>query len=116
LGNRELALLAVLLLRGPQTLGELRARTQSLHDFEDMDTVEAVLKRMSERENPLTKPVSNKWAHLMCGDVAALNEPIAPARMPSPDRMAQLESTVADLTARLAALEAQMADFKKQFE
>lgn len=118
LGNRELALLAVLLLRGPQTLGELRARTQSLHEFEDMETVESVLRRMGERENPLTKPVSNKWAHLLCGEVESLAEAVAPPRIASPsaDRVAQLEATVAALSERLAAVERQMADFKKQFE
>jgi uncharacterized protein YceH (UPF0502 family) len=110
LGNRELAVLAVLLLRGPQTLGELRGRTQSLHNFEDLDLVESVLKKLSEREEPLTKPVGNRWAHLLSGDVTEF-APVAftasPAR--SDDRYAALE-------ARVAALEAELADFKRRFE
>lgn len=109
LGNRELALLCVLLLRGPQTLGELRGRTQSLHNFEDMDTVESVLRRLSEREEPLTKPLSNRWAHLLCGDVAEF-APVASAPV------ARQDDRYAALEARVAVLEAELAEFKRKFE
>ncbi len=66
LGRRELALLAVLMLRGPQTVGELRGRTERMHPFEDMDEVEHVLKSLSEREpDPLVAPASRgRWRHL----------------------------------------------------
>ncbi len=107
LGNRELAVLACLLLRGPQTLGEIRARTQSLHEFDDTEAVESVLKKMSERADPLTKPISNRWAHLLSGDVAGFAPP-APAPVAA-DRLAKLEE-------RVATLEAEMAAFRKQFE
>jgi len=111
LGNRELALLCVLLLRGPQTLGELRGRTQSLHNFEDMDTVESVLRRLSERAEPLTKPLGNRWAHLLSGDVTEfVTLPAAVAAAPRQD------DRVAALEARVAALEAELAEFKKRFE
>lgn len=107
IGNRELALLACLLLRGPQTLGELRGRTQSLYAFDDLDTVEMVLRKMAERpEEPLAVPVTNRWAHLLCGPVADLPTVVAMAhREPSPDRLAQLEAQVRDLSERLAKLE-----------
>ena len=114
-GNRELAILACLLLRGPQTLGEIRARTQSLYDFEDTESVEGVLRKLAERPEPLTKPVSNRWAHLLSGDVAGLAPPVSPALVPG-DRVAKLEEQVLDLTSRLAALEGEMAAFRKQFE
>ena len=110
LGNRELALLAVLLLRGPQTLGELRSRTQSLHDFDDLDTIETVLRKMADREEPLTKALSNRWAHLLSGDVTdSVVAPVVTARDVGGDRIAKLEE-------RVAGLEQQMAEFKRQFE
>jgi uncharacterized protein len=115
LGNRELALLAVLLLRGPQTLGELRARTQSLHNFEDMETVESVLKKLSERPEPLTMPLGNRWAHLLCGEVVETAfTPAALAMAPRPDDRAT--ERITQLEARVAQLEADLADFKKRFE
>ena len=76
--RRELAVLCVLLLRGPQTPGELRGRTQRLHEFDDLDAVEATLTRLMEREpdalvkrlarQPGTKESS--YAQLFGGDVA----------------------------------------------
>ena len=57
LGRRELALLAVLMLRGPQTVGELRGRTERMHPFDDMEEVERVLEALAAREpDPLTAP------------------------------------------------------------
>jgi uncharacterized protein YceH (UPF0502 family) len=116
IGNRELAVLACLLLRGPQTLGEIRSRTQSLYDFEDTESVESVLRKLSERAEPLTKPVSNRWAHLLCGDVAGFAPPAPVIVTTGGDRVAKLEEQVAGLTDRLAKLEAEMAAFRKQFE
>jgi len=116
IGNRELAVLACLLLRGPQTLGELRSRTQSLYDFEDTESVEGVLRKLAERAEPLTKPVSNRWAHLLSGDVAGFAPSPPPVTLIPADRVAELERQVADLTARLAKVEADMAAFRKQFE
>lgn len=111
LGNRELALLAVLLLRGPQTVAELRTRTQSLHGFEDVEAVESVLRRMAEREEPLTTTVANRWGHLLAGDVAFA--PVAVAAAPRPDGSAE---RFAQLEARVAQLEAELAEFKKKFD
>jgi hypothetical protein len=111
LGNRELALLAVLLLRGPQTLGELRTRTQSLHNFEDIETVEMVLRKLAEREDPLTKAWSNRWGHLLCG---AMDEPAAPASAPA--RNDGLAERVSQLEARVAELEAELLAFQQKFE
>jgi uncharacterized protein len=110
IGNRELALLAVLLLRGPQTLGELRGRCQSLHNFEDMEAVEGVLRKLADRAEALTKPLANRWAHLLCGDVSETEAFSMPAvATPREDRLAQLEQ-------RVAQLEAELADFKRRFD
>ena len=114
-GNRELALLACLLLRGPQTLGEIRARTQSLYDFEDTESVEAVLRKLSERPDPFTKPLGNRWAHLLSGDVAGYTAPV-PGQLIAGDRVAKLEEQVTELSERLVKLETDMANFRKQFE
>jgi len=115
LGNRELAVIACLLLRGPQTLAEIRARTQSLYEFEDTESVESVLRKLAERSEPLTKPLSNRWAHLLSGDVVGFAPPVTAAPLPG-DRVAKLEEQVTGLTGRLAALESEMAAFRKQFE
>src|SRR6185503_10259027 len=63
LGRRELALLAVLMLRGPQTVGELRGRTERMHPFNDLEEVERVLEALSTREpDPLVAPASRgRW-------------------------------------------------------
>ncbi|MBI5280740.1 MAG: YceH family protein [Candidatus Solibacter usitatus] len=72
----ELALLSVLLLRGPQTPGELRQRTERLHDFGDLDTLHYSLDRLAAREpDPLVKQLDrvpgmkeSRWAHLLSGE------------------------------------------------
>ena len=67
-------MLCVLLLRGPQTTGELRGRTERLYTFDDLEAVEGTLHRLAEigfakqlPRQPGTK--EPRWAHLMCGDV-----------------------------------------------
>ncbi|MBB1509947.1 DUF480 domain-containing protein [Tessaracoccus sp. MC1756] len=75
LPDDERALLTVLLLRGPQAPGELKARTDRLHRFADREAVEAVLQRMAQREEPLVRQLERKaghqdhrWLHLL-GDI-----------------------------------------------
>src|SRR5438445_3715153 len=69
LGRRELALLCVLMLRGPQTVGELRGRTERMHDFADMDEVERLLETLAAREpDPLVAPAGRgRWVQLFSG-------------------------------------------------
>src|SRR5580692_4303863 len=80
----ETAILCELLLRGPQTPGELRSRAERMHPFEDLGLVQSTLKRLMEREPPLAKllprQTGNKearYAHLLSGDVEV---PEAPPR------------------------------------
>jgi uncharacterized protein YceH (UPF0502 family) len=109
-------LLAVLMLRGPQTVSELRANCERLHHFADGDAVEGYLDELAERAEPMViklpkQPGSreHRWAHLLCGPVSEAD--LAP-RMHSPGsamatleaRVAQLEAEVADLRAKLALL------------
>src|SRR5580700_8739893 len=84
LGRREMALLCVLMLRGPQTVGELRGRTERMHDFTDLEEVEKVLETLEKREEPLVARASRgRWAQLLGGVVEVEdNRPVAVVRTP----------------------------------
>ena len=120
---RELALLALLLLRGPQTPGELRQRADRMHSFDDLEAVESTLNRLIERDpDPLvtrlprapgTKEV--RYAHLFSGGVLPAESAPAPAAA-APDRVASLASEVAALREELAQLKREFSDFRRQFE
>ena len=106
LGNPQLAVIAVLLLRGPQTLAELKERTHRLHAFDDLDAVLSCLHRMIERgivkelpKQPGTK--EPRFVHLLSGDVEAF---VPPAKEASPDRMQRLEEEVAELKRDVAEM------------
>ncbi|HWC00955.1 MAG TPA: YceH family protein [Bryobacteraceae bacterium] len=122
LGRREQALLCVLLLRGAQTVGELRGRTERMYEFDDLEAVESCLNRLMEWEpDPLVtrldRPAGFKeprYAHLLSGPVESLPEPAA--RAPEPDRLTRLEQTVQALQQEVAELRAQVSDFRRQFE
>jgi uncharacterized protein YceH (UPF0502 family) len=92
----------VLLLRGPQTTGELRGRTERLYTFDDLEAVEGTLHRLAEAgftkqlpRQPGTK--EPRWAHLMCGDVEVPEVAAAPVERGAGDRVARLEAEVAEL-------------------
>src|ERR1700681_250442 len=72
----EIAVLCVLLLRGPQTPGELRGRAERLHRFETLDDMQSALQKLMQREPPLAKILArqpgtkeSRYAHLLSGDV-----------------------------------------------
>jgi uncharacterized protein len=123
----ETAILCVLLLRGPQTPGELRGRTERMHRFEDLDEVLSGLQQLMRREPPLAKALGRRpgtkeirYAHLLSADVEAWEPPAETASF-SPgsadaERIIQLEEQVAALRNEVAELKQQMAEFKKQFE
>jgi len=115
----EISLLALLMLRGPQTVGELKQRSERLHRFESIAEVEQVLKGLAQREltvrlerRPGQK--EERWAHLLGGETEAAPSPTpqapAPARAPASDerldafedRLARLERQFDELQARLA--------------
>jgi uncharacterized protein YceH (UPF0502 family) len=113
LGRRELALLCVLMLRGPQTVGELRGRTERMHPFEDMEEVERVLEALAARQpDPLAAPATRgRWRHLWSGaEVEAADDTEASTTHPS------LESRVAALEREVEDLKRQMDSFRRQFE
>jgi uncharacterized protein YceH (UPF0502 family) len=124
----ETAILCELLLRGPQTPGELRSRAERMHAFEDLSVVQSTLKHLIEREPPLVKllprQAGNKearYAHLLSGDVEVRDtQPVkeaAVSRGPGEsERLVQLESEVASLQKEIADLKRQFAEFRRQFE
>ena len=136
--NRQLAVLCVLMLRGPQTAGELRTRSQRLHDFEDVADVEAALEGlMAQEPRPLVVRLprrpgqrEERWAHLLAGEAAARAAEAThaaaaatagggddrPHAAPSHDRVSSLETELAALRQELADLRAEFAAFRKQFE
>jgi uncharacterized protein YceH (UPF0502 family) len=114
LDRPELALLAVLALRGPQTASELRSRTERAHAFGSVGEVESALAAMARREEPLVEQASRgRWVQLLGGavDADAFGPGPATGSSGSPaagERLASLEAQVAALTERLARLEAEL--------
>ena len=119
LGRRELAILCELMLRGPQTVGELRTHADRMHPFEDLTQVESVIERLPELITRLPRRTGEKetrYAHLLSGAPAVPeNEPEPPLPMRT-DRLAALEAEIAELRSELEGLKQHFADFRKQFE
>jgi len=119
LGRPETAVLGLLLLRGPQTPAELRARAERMYTFDDTAAVTAVLDRLATREDPLVVQLArqpgareSRWSHLLGGPVEALEqtgkmqERASAADPALSERVAVLEETVRALEERLKMLEA----------
>jgi uncharacterized protein YceH (UPF0502 family) len=110
----ESALFCVLLLRGPQTPGELRGRTERLHQFEDIEAVLAGLQRLAAREPALVKLLprqsgmkESRWAQLLTGEPA--EESVVAERTFSPNEISEialLRAEVKELRERIEKLEA----------
>jgi uncharacterized protein YceH (UPF0502 family) len=126
--RHETAILCELLLRGPQTPGELRSRAERMHHFDDLGIVQSTLQRLMKREPPLVKMLPRqpgtkeaRYAHLLCGDVELHQPELAPRAAVASgtvdvERIARLEDQVADLQTEVADLKQQLAAFRKQFE
>jgi len=127
----EVAIICELLLRGPQTPGELRTRASRMHAFEDLESVHSALSRLEKREPSLVTVLPRqpgtkeaRYAHLL-GDAP----PVAPSAPPhatatrghdatasSNDLVEGLVAEVAELRSQIADLQSQFATFRKQFE
>ncbi|MGO8986188.1 MAG: YceH family protein [Terriglobales bacterium] len=124
----EIAVLCVLLLRGPQTPGELRGRSERLHHFEALDDVQSALQKLMQREPPLAKVLprqpgtkESRYAHLLAGDVVEAEVPVAVATVVAggsqdATRIARLEQEVAELRRELGEVKDQLERFRRQFE
>ena len=114
----QTALICVLLLRGPQTPGELRGRTERMHQFPEITDVMAGLQKLMERDPSLVALLprqpgarESRYTHLLCGPVESLQMPApgqpaaeGPHSAGHDDRLAQIESAVAELQREVAAL------------
>ena len=126
----ELAALCVLMLRGPQTVGEVRGRTGRLHEFADLREVETTLDALSQRDEPLIAKLPRqagrkeaRYAHLLSGQPAVEEESEAqPASAPpraragDAERVARLEAEVERLSGEVSEMRRQFEEFRKQFE
>lgn len=122
---REVALLCVLMLRGPQTPGELRQRTERLHPFADTREVDECLHALAQGAAPLVRILpprpgqkEKRVVQLLSGEPDLSEPPPSPdeQRAPEPSRIAALEMQVAALKAELGALREEFSAFRKQFE
>lgn len=132
LERSELAILAVLMLRGPQASSELRTRTERAFGFESVEAVEAVLRNLAERNDPLVRNLGrasgqsqDRWTHLLGassseGATSAPVESPTAAVPPASDRVAEAfpaatTTNEAALTRRVEALEQRMAALEAEF-
>ena len=131
--RHEIAVLCVLMLRGPQTPGELRTRAERMYAFEDLDAVHAALNLLMRREPPLVKVLprqpgtkESRFMHLLSGDVGPETQAAAEEQSVGSgsgatstadrERIAQLETEVSELRRELETLREQFASFQKQFQ
>lgn len=125
--RHEIAVLCELLLRGPQTPGELRGRADRMHKFDDLGVALSTLQRLMRREPPLVvllprQPGTKeaRYAHLLSGEVKieepeAAKSPVVEAVKDS-DRIKRLEEQVTALQSEVSDLKQELASFRKQFE
>lgn len=122
----KLAVLTVLMLRGVQTAGEIRARSGRLQEFASIADVESCLQFLIDKYPPLVARLARapgtkevRYAHLLAGEVSEAAEATAgagPGGVSRTDRIAQLEAEVATLRGEVEELKAQFQQFRQQFE
>ncbi len=124
--NREAALIMALLLRGPQTVGELRSRTERIYRFEDLGEVETTLEELGESGYVTKLPrlagrKESRYAHLLAGEVQVEAEAPRPEAAvivvrAENERIAVLEEDLQKLREEFAGLQAEFQKFRKEFE
>jgi uncharacterized protein len=137
--RREIAIVCVLLLRGAQTPGELRGRTERMYHFDTLEDVVSTLDRLAQRESPLVCILARqpgtkeyRYMHLFSGEpleptvsratleresaAATAADTSVQAVPPPAQRLARLEEEVASLRRELTDVQQQLAEFRKQFE
>ena len=124
LNAAEMALMCVLMLRGPQTPGELRGNAARLHEFAGLDEIEQTLNGLISREDDpmvvrLPRQAGQKevrFAHLLSGEVAVVEAVAEQPRISPRESREALEQKVDRLSAEVESLKQQFEEFKKQFE
>lgn len=131
--RHEIAVLCVLLVRGPQTPGELRTRSERMYAFEDLDAVHSALNLLMRRDPPLVRVLSrqpgtkeSRYMHLLAGDAApesvtsgaeqAAHDAGSQRASADAERIRNLEDEVSQLRRELETLREQFATFQKQFQ
>jgi uncharacterized protein YceH (UPF0502 family) len=120
----EMAAMCVLMLRGPQTTGEIKTRTARLFNFIDLAQVEITLQALMTLSTPLVAQLPRqpgqkevRYAHLLSGEPAPFVETISnDAQTSKSSRMDALEAEVASLRAEMAALQARFEEFRREFQ
>jgi uncharacterized protein len=130
ISDRQVALLAVLILRGPQTPGELRARTERMTEFSDLEDLERELGRLAGMDNPLAERLArrpgqsqDRYRHLL-GDVSAVSQDWVPNEVSSssdrseePVRVASTPAGVSpEIESELAEIRAELAELRDLLE
>jgi uncharacterized protein YceH (UPF0502 family) len=134
LSSQELAVMCVLMLRGPQTVGEIRGRTGRLYEFAELREVEETLDGLARRDEPMVFKLPRqsgrkdaRYTHLLSGQpefdesaeeqtAHASSRPSSSTRAAEGERVARLESEVEALRGEVAELRRQLEEFRKQFE
>lgn len=137
----EAAILCVLLLRGPQTPGELRGRGERMHRFDGLDEVDSILQRLIERDPPLVRVLprqpgtkESRYMHLLSGDAEVGDMSRAEAttglstqppldssssrgkfRAPESGKIAQLEDEIAGVREEVDKLKKEVSDLRQEF-
>jgi uncharacterized protein YceH (UPF0502 family) len=122
INRREKAILTLLFLRGPQTAGEMRGRSERLHQFESVAEVEQTLRDMAAQSEPLVRQLARRpgqkeerWAHIAGGAIIEAPEPSTtsnerPSGEPLSARVQRLEESVAALMNELNALKEKLGE------
>lgn len=130
LAEQEAAVLCVLMLRGPQTAGEIRGRTGRLYGFKELEEVELTLQALTGGDRPLVVKLprqpgtkESRYAHLLGGEVRVEEREVTARLEPATievrqenQRLSKLEEDLAQVRVELAELKQHFFEFKKQFE
>lgn len=130
LAEQEIAVLCVLMLRGPQTVGEIRGRTGRLYEFKELEEVELTLQALMASQPPLVLRLprqpgtkESRYAHLLAGEISIEEREATPRLEPATlevrqenERLSRLESELAQVRTELEEVKTQFLEFKKQFE
>ena len=128
LSRQEMAVLCELMLRGPQTAGEIRSRTERMSVLGDLEEAEKTLRTLIDQDPPLALKLPRqagrkecRYTHLFSRVPSAVNEtydrPLAPAaqQVPTHEKITRLEEEIAELRTELGELKQAFAEFKSQF-
>jgi len=128
--RRETAMICVLLLRGPQTPGELRGRSERMYHFETLDDVQSAIQKLTERQPPLVRVLprqagtkESRYMHLFAGDAGIPAEADSPNAYPprgekqlDSSRLSLLENEISELKRAVGELRQQLVEFRDQFK